>query len=466
MTKQTVDIVVRNGRIFTPTSDYLASIAVNDGKIAAIGNASSMPNADRIIDAEGLAVIPGGIDAHVHIGQPWEETNRPVYYEEDVQSATKAAAVSGITTICDMPDSMPLVTSAAVFRRKMQYWSERAYVDFGLHGGFVPGMDFRSLIPDLWKAGPAALKTFTCFSEEIWPAMRDGELLEALNVIHEVKGLAMIHAENDDMLTQNKKHLDEAGRTDFKSHLDWRPPIVEYEADRRVIFLLRETRARGMLVHTSMPEGVEEVIKARQSGQEVYVETAPHYLYLEDSDVEKRGPWVKCSPPLRDKARVLRMRRLLAEGHIDTVGSDHSPFSKEEVDAAMDNMWKAEAGMPALETMLPLLINGVNEGWISLNRVVACLCENPARIYGLYPNKGVILVGSDADIAIIDMKKKRRIRNEDLEMKCKWTPYENFTLQGTTIATIVRGKIVVENSEVVGNEGDGVFAPRMRDTQY
>jgi len=232
-----------------------------------------------------------------------------------------AAASAGITTICDMPDSMPLVTSAAIMKRKIQYWSERAYVDFGLHGGFVPGTDFRSLIPELWNAGPSALKTFTCFSEDIWPAMHDGELLEALQIIHDVEGLAMIHAENDDMLTQNKKRLEEAGRKEFRSHLDWRPPVVEYEADRRVIFLLRTTGTRGVLVHTSLPEGVEEVFRARRAGQEVYVETTPHYLYLEDKDMEKRGPWVKCSPPLRDKDRVLKIRRLLAQGHVDTVGS-------------------------------------------------------------------------------------------------------------------------------------------------
>ena len=219
----------------------MASIAIDEGRIVAIGSNSSMPNADKIIDARGLVVIPGGIDAHVHIGQPWEGTNRPVYYEEDVQSGTR----------------------------------------------------------------------------------QDG------------------------------------------------------------------------------------------TGQEVYVETTPHYLYLEDKDMEKRGPWVKCSPPLRDKDRVLRIRRLLAQEHVDTLRSDHSPFRKEEVEAAMDNTWKAEAGMPGIETILPLLINGVSEGWVSLNRVVACLCENPSRIYDDWVTEtrsedGKPMHGLNGDILVWNPVTKRR----------------------------------------------------------
>jgi dihydroorotase-like cyclic amidohydrolase len=176
--------------------------------------------------------------------------------------------------------------------------------------------------------------------------------------------------------------------------------------------------------------------------------------------MEKRGPWVKYSPPLRDKDRVLKIRRLLAQGHVDTVGSDHSPFRKEQVEAGINNIWKAEAGMPGIETILPLLINGVSEGWVSLNRIVACLCENPSRIYGFYPRKGVLQVGSDGDIVTIDMK-KRRIRDEDLKMKCKWSPFSNLTLRGTPTMTIIRGETIVENMQVIGKEGHDTFVPRI-----
>jgi dihydroorotase (multifunctional complex type) len=405
-------------------------------------------------------LLPGAIDAHVHVGQPWEKTDRPVYYAEDVESATMAAAMAGTTTICDMPDSMPLVTKASVFNRKVQFWSKRAYVDFALHGGFVPNTDFKALIPPLWKAGPTALKTFMCFSEDIWPAMHDGELFDALQVIRDVNGFAILHAENDHMLTQNKKVLDKENRKDFKSHLEWRPPIVEYEADRRATFLLRETEARGLIVHTSVPEGVHDIAHARARGQPVYVETCQHYLYLTDKDVERKGPWLKCSPPLRDKGRVLALRRQLASGLIDTVGSDHSPFYTHDIERSMSNMWKAEAGMPELETGTPLLLNGASEGWISLNRVVSCASENPARIYGLYPRKGTIQVESDADIVIVDMKRKWRVKDDDLRMKCGWSPYSGTTLRGIPIMTLVRGTPVMEDREIVGHEGHGQFQAR------
>jgi allantoinase len=455
-----VDLVLENGSIYNSETNYVASVAVDRGVIVAMGQAANMPRADRIVNARGKVLIPGAIDAHVHVGQPWEATDRPVYYAEDVQSATMAAAMAGTTTICEMPDSMPLVTNASVFKRKVSFWNKRAYVDFGLHGGFVPNSDFATLIPSLWKAGATALKTFMCFSEDIWPAMNDGELFEALKVISKVKGFALLHAENDYMLTQNKMRLDEEGRRDFKSHLEWRPPIVEYEADHRATFLLREAGARGLIVHTSVPEGVREIARARDAGQSVYVETCHHYLYLTEKDVEQRGPWVKCSPPLRDKGRVSELRRQLASGVIDTVGSDHSPFRKADVKRSESDMWSAEAGMPELETGTPLLLNGASEGWISLNRVVACACEKPAKVYGLYPRKGTIRLGAHADLVVVDMRKRWKIKDRELKMKSGWSPYNGKTLKGMPLVTIVRGKIVMEDREIVGKAGHGEFQAR------
>jgi dihydroorotase len=459
---QSVDLVIENGTIIYPETDLRESIAVDNGKIVAIGQAANMPKGDRVIDARGKMVLPGAIDAHVHVGQPWEGTKRPTYYAEDIESATLAAAMAGTTTICDMPDSMPLVTSVSVFKRKIEFWSKRAYVDYALHGGFVPNTDFEKLIPPLWNAGPTALKTFMCFSEDIWPAMLDGELYDALRVIHKVNGFAILHAENDHMLTRNKKKLENEHRVDFKSHLEWRPPIVEYEADRRAVFLLNEAKTRGLIVHTSVPEGVREVRAARANGQEVYVETCQHYLYLTDKDVERRGPWVKCSPPLRDRNRVLEIRHQLSVGEIDSVGSDHSPFKKEDVKKSEGNMWTAEAGMPELETGTPLMLNGASEGWISLNRVVATTSENPAKIYGLYPRKGTISLESDADIIIVDMKKRWKVKDSELKMKSGWSPYSGKMLRGIPILTIVRGVVVMEDREITGEQGHGKFQSRFR----
>jgi D-hydantoinase len=459
-----VDIVIENGTIYSPDREYVGSVAIDNGKIVAIGQAANMPKAERTINARGKVILPGAIDAHVHVGQPWEDSDRPTYYAEDVESATMAAAMGGTTTICDMPDSMPLVTSASVLKRKVNFWSGRAYVDFAFHGGFIPNTRFDELIPDLWRSGVTALKTFMCFSEDIWPAMLDGELFDALQVIHGVNGFAILHAENDHMLTQNKKKLDLQHRKDFKSHLEWRPPIVEYEADRRAIFLLRETGTRGLIVHTSVPEGVQEVQTARMRGQEIFVETCQHYLYLTDRDVQRRGPWMKCSPPLRDKQRLLALRCKLANGLIDTVGSDHSPFKKDDVKRSEHNMWTAEAGMPEIETGMPLMINGASEGWISLNRIVACTSENPARIYGLYPRKGTISLGADGDIIIVDMKRKWKVKDSELKMKSGWSPYNGKTLRGTPILTVVRGNVVMEQRGITGENDLGKFQPRSRRT--
>jgi dihydroorotase-like cyclic amidohydrolase len=266
------------------------------------------------------------------------------------------------------------------------------------------------------------------------------------------------------MLTHNKKKLDAEHRKDFRSHLEWRPPIVEYEADRRAVFLLRETETRGLIVHTSIPEGVREINMARSGGQDVHVETCQHYLYLTDRDVEQRGPWMKCSPPLRDKERIIELRRQLATGLVDTVGSDHSPFTKEDVKRSESDMWSAEAGMPELETGMPLMLNGASEGWITLNRITACTSEAVAKIYGLYPRKGAISVGSDADIIVVDMNAKWTVRDSELKMKSGWSPYNGKTLKGIPIVTIARGKVVVENRNFVGDRGLGRFIARAHDS--
>lgn len=461
MPSGSADIVIKNGRIFTSRYDFVASFAIDNGRITALGSDARMPNADLVIDASDKIVIPGGIDAHVHVGQPWNDSSRPVYYAEDIDHASMAAAMAGITTICDMPDSMPLVTNSMAFKQKVDYWKTNgAYVDYAFHGGFIPGSDFRALIPDLWKCGVTALKTFMCFSEDIWPAIQDGELLEALKVIHEVNGFAILHAENDDMLTYNKKKLDSASRCDYRSHLDWRPPIVEHEADRRATFMLGQAGASGLIVHTSLPEGVAEIQMAKAKGQEIFVETTPHYLYLTDNDVVRRGPWAKCSPPLRNKERVAEMRTLLAQGLVDTVGSDHSPFAKEDVEkvAGENNMWKAEAGIPGLETGLPLLINGCADGWLSIYKLVGCASENIARIYGLH-RKGRIEPGYDGDVVIIDMKREWVIRNQDLKMKCGWSPFDGMRLTGMPITTISHGTVVMKDRQIVGPKS-GRFVPR------
>jgi len=210
-----------------------------------------------------------------------------------------------------------------------------------------------------------------------------------------------------------------------------------------------------------LPETVWNVKRARLEGVQVYVETCPQYLYLTAEDVKKKGPWVKFAPPARSKETVSETWRLLQRGLIDIVSTDHAPYSKEAKEAGLKDMLAAPNGVPGLETLLPLLLTGVNEGHLGLEMLAAVVSENPARIFGIYPKKGVLLPGSDGDLVIVDLKQRKRIRNEELLTACGWSPYEGYEVVGMPTLSVIRGNVVLEEGEVVGHEGLGRFIHRL-----
>jgi len=457
----TVDLVVKNAKVYTPGGLVAGGLAVKDGKVAAISNDYSLPDADKTIDARGNVVIPGFVDEHVHMGDPYEGPGSEVAtMREDFATGTMAAAAGGVTTVIEMPDSVPLVTTVEAAKSKLEICKRKAYVDFALHGGFIPGTDYAESMRQMYDLGMTGFKTYTCFSIPEWPPCYDGDLYDALKVVHKIGAVALLHAENDFILSANEKRLKSEGRKDIKAHLEWRPPIAEIESVRRMVFFLKETRAKGLIVHTSVPEGVLEVTHAKQHGYEIYVETCPHFLFMTDQDVIKKGPWAKCAPPPRDKATVAKMWELLNRGHIDTLGSDHSPYTKDEKQAGVENIWHAGNGAANIEASLPLMMDAINKGNTTIERTVHVACENPARLFGLYPRKGTLQIGSDADFVIVDMKSKYRISNSKTKSKCGWTVYDGTVTQGEAKATFVRGSMIMQDGEIVGNQGYGQYVTR------
>jgi allantoinase len=456
-----VDLVLKNAKVWTSTGLQEGGLAVKDGKIAAIAKDYGLPAAGRTIDANGNLIIPGFVDEHVHMGDPWVGPGKEVaVMREDFAYGTMAAAAGGITTVIEMPDSMPLVTQLDVAKTKLDVCRRKAYVDFGLHGGFIPDTDYARGIKELYQFGLTGLKTFTCFSIPEWPPCYDGDLYEALKIIHDVGAVALLHAENDFILSANEKRLRNQGRTDIRAHLEWRTPVAEIESDRRMVFFLKETHAKGLIVHTSVPEGVLEVKAARDEGYEIYVETCPHFLFQTDEDVVKKGPWAKTAPPSRDKERVAKMWQLLNLGYIDTLGSDHSPYTKEEKIAGLKNIWNAGNGAASIEATLPLMLDAVNDGRTTMQRLIQVACENPAKLWGLYPRKGALQVGSDADFVVVDMKAKHKLSNDTTKSKCGWTVYDGTVTQGAPKMTFVRGSAIMQDGEIVGKQGYGQFVSR------
>ncbi len=444
-----VDMVIKNARLVSPRGITEAGVAVHDGKIVAVARDIHLPTATKIIDAKRNYVLPGLLDGHAHTFLP----------PETPATGMKAAAKGGVTTMLEMPGTQFGCFNDQEFKLKRKTMEESSYVDFCIHAGCASG--YPGELTKMHRLGSTGAKFFISSAGPKWPQTFDGEIIERFKEIASYGGLALIHAENDSILRDNQKRLRDEGRKDFAAHLEWRPRISEVEAGKRMIDYLEATKCRGMIVHTSVPETVWYSAEAKMRGAETYVETCTQYLYLSEDDVKRNGPWNKFAPPPRTKADRAELRRLLQEGWIDTIATDHAPYGKDRKEAGLEDIFEAPNGMPGLETYLPLLLNGVSEGWLTLERLSAISAERPAQIYGIYPRKGVITPGADADFVIVDMDAEKKITNNDQITACGWTPYDGLKVRGWPTMSIIRGRAVMENDEVLVKQGSGSFIPRL-----
>jgi dihydroorotase/allantoinase len=445
-----VDLVVKNSRLVSPSGVLDAGVAVKGGVVVAVARDEHLPKSDRVIDAEGNYVLPGLLDGHAHTFLP----------PETAETGTKAAAKGGVTTMLEMPGTQMGCFDIGQYMEKKAIMEKEAHVDFCIHAGCAAGYP-EGTLTEMWKAGATGAKFFISSAGPNWPQTYDGYVIDRFLELAACGGLALIHAENDSILRDNQEKLRGSGRGDYAAHLEWRPRVAEVEAGRRMIDYLKMTGCRGLIVHTSVPETVLYSAEARMDGAETYVETCPQYLYLTEDDVRKNGPWNKFAPPPRTKADRAELRKLLQAGWIDTVATDHAPYGRESKEAGLDDIFKAPNGVPGLETYLPLLLNAVNEGWLSIERLTAVSSEKPAMVYGVYPRKGALKVGSDADMVIVDMKRSAKLSNEDQITACGWTPFDGMTVKGWPTCSIIRGNMVMEDDEVLSEKGSGKFIPRL-----
>jgi dihydroorotase (multifunctional complex type) len=457
-----VDTLITNAKIVMFNDIIDSSIAVSGGKIIAISKKLVIRDAEKIVDAGDNLVIPGAIDCHVHL-EPYEEHPGG----EDFTSGTAAAAVGGVTTIGLMPPSILLTENQESFQKNKTAYSDKSFIDYCMLGAFSGGenKDFSKFIPELWEQGAIALKGYMHnHRPDRWlKACYDGEMLWALEQIAKVGGIANVHCENESMQSWNREKLLEKGLTDADAYLKFSPPIVEYEAGKRFMYLCKEKGARGLMVHTSLPELVVEAEEEKRCGHKLYVETCPHYLYFTEDDLREKGAWFKCAPTLRDKNRVNKMWKMLDRGYLDTIASDHVPTPRSLIENAQKkgDLFTGAGGMPHVEHVVNAVLNGVNKGWANLFSVVEALTSKPAKIYGLYPKKGVIQVGSDADLIIVDMKKENKVTPENLITKAGWSSFEGMKLKGVPVLTMVRGEIIAQNQEIIEKPGYGKFVPRL-----
>ncbi len=482
------DLIVKGGLVVLEDGPVEADLIVRGGRIAAItavgegaspraaANGGPSPGtasgaaAPEVIDARGLIVLPGAIDTHSHLNDPG------LTESEDFFTGTASAAAGGVTTVLEHPLTVPLVADRASFEAKLAEARKKAVVDFALWGAAVPSSLGR--LAELARAGAIGLKSFMSYSPEI-PALDGRGLLEAMTELAPLGLVHGLHCESEDLAEFYTGRLKAAGRRDPLAYPEGRPEIVELDAIRRAVLLQAATGAKVHVCHTSIASGVREVTEARRRarklaagdgavrvgapapGRALTVETCPHYLVLTQETLAEHGPYAKCGPALRSRANVEEMWELLAAGEIDCVGSDHATYTFAEKDVGKGDIWAAPAGVTGIQTMVPLLYSeGVARRQVlSLARLAALVATNAARIFGLYPRKGAIRPGADADLVLLDPAARWTVSPETLFYKMKWTPYMGWTLRGRIRRTIVRGRTVYRDGEITAQPGTGEFLP-------
>ncbi len=459
---QRFDLVVRNGTVVTAADVTRCDIGIVSGKITALG--TSLAEGVDEIDATGRLVLPGGIDSHCHLDQP---EYLGAVCADDFLSGTISAACGGNTTVMPFATAVRGNSMRAVvddYRRRAE---DKAVIDYAIHL-IVTDAGERALgqeLPALIKDGYTSLKIYLTYEGF---KLDDIETLRVLEVARREGALVMVHAENDDCVRWLTEKLVLAGRTSPEFHAASRPMPVEREATHRAITLAEVADVPVLIVHVSGREAMEQIDWAQSRGLRVFAETCPQYLFLSEEDLAGpncEGAKYICSPPPRDKANQEHIWRGLQRGIFQVFSSDHSPVRFAGADGKLPDgggtpFTRIANGVPGLAARLPLLFSeGVNGGRLGLTEFVALASTNAAKIYGLYPRKGTIAVGSDADLAIWHPDREVVIRHELLHDNVDYTPYEGMKVKGWPEITISRGEVVWRDGALVGRPGRGHYLP-------
>ena len=432
---ENVDLVIHGGIIVSPDAEYRASIAVKDGRIHAIGAREAMPAANEILDASGMHILPGAIDVHVHFRDPGYP------HKEDFGSGTAAAAFGSVTTVFDMPNTVPTIATAEALAAKHRIASEKAYVDYGLYA--VLGEESIDHIPELIEGGIIGFKCYMGNTFGRIPSPTTGAMLEAFEIVAPTGKRISLHAETNSIMERREARLRAAGRTEPLAHLASRPAVVAVEAVARAAILAEWTGARIHVLHISSAAELRPLAEAKARGVEITGETCPHYLLLSETDYEKSGGVVRVNPPVRETPNQQPLWDALMDGTIDMVATDHAPHTPEE--KTRNDIWTVDCGFPGVETQMPLMLTEVNRGRATIKDYVRWSAENPAKTWGLYPRKGTLTVGSDADIAIVDMKRPWMIDDAKIQSRSKISPWQGWQATALPIHTIVRGRFVMKD---------------------
>jgi dihydropyrimidinase len=451
-----MELLIKGGTVVTATESFPADVAVDGGKIVAIGRDLAV-NAEKVVDATGKLVLPGALDAHTHMAMPFGGTVSPDSY----LAGTRAAVCGGVTTIFDYPVQHKGETILGLIGSKKEVLEKEACCDYAFHC-CITDLNGGEILDEIEQAVEEGITSFKCFLVYKKEGMMvdDGMLARLLLRAKELGAMINVHAENPDLIDLRTEQYLKEGKTSAWYHYMSRPEFVEAEADKRVVHWASHLDTPVYIVHMADKEGLEACIKAKSEGHDILVETCPQYLEF-TCDVYKRedGRNFVCSPPMKGQESQDALWTAIKSGMIDTVATDHCPFQSYEKDWGKDDFTKIPNGCAGVENLYPYMLDAANSGKITFERAVELCSTNVAKIFGC-DNKGAIAVGKDADIVIYDKDKDFTISVSNMHSDYDHTIWEGKKLHGYPVQTYLRGKLVYDNGDFVGTPGMGDYVKR------
>ncbi len=436
--QQTVDLVIHGGKVVSDQAVIEASIAIRGQTIVAIGSDDAMPPATERFDATGLHILPGAIDSHVHFRDPGYA------HKEDWGTGSAAAACGGVTTVFDMPNTNPPTGTLDALALKLKN-AAISHVDYGIHA--LLDEDNIDQLEALIDAGATSFKCFMGNTFGNLPAPSDGAILEGFEILARRGIRCTVHAENPSIMARRQARMETAGRADRHAHLAARPEVCEIEAIGRAIAFAEWTGARLHIAHHSAADSLYLLRDAKRRGVDVTAETCPQYLLLNTHDMTRLGSVLRVNPPIRDERHNAPLWDALVEGVLDMIATDHAPHAPDE--KTRERIWNCDCGFPGVETQMPLMLTEISKGRATIMDYVRWSAVNPAKAWGLYGTKGVIAPGAHADFAMVDLAREAVIANEKLHSRSKLTPWNARPVKGVPIHTMVRGRFVMRDRELI-----------------
>lgn len=439
-----VDLLVKDVRLPHEGELVEGNLLVDDGKI--VGISKSEPESDFTYEGENNILLPGGVDIHVHFRDPDENP------AEDFESGSRAAAHGGITTIADMPNTHPPVTDAGRLREKRKIALKKSLIDFSLYGGL--GEKTIGNAAELEKEGVVAIKTFMTSRFPDVAAPNTETIRKIMTDVSKTRLPLMIHAEDVGLIEKRET----TKPIDFCLN---RPSRVESGAAARICELARQLGARVHLVHLSSKATMDILRKYKAIGAKVSGETAAKYLTLTMDEMKRRGPYAKVDPPLRTKEDIQGLKAAIEDDIVEIIASDHAPYPREEKEKGHEKIDLAPSGVPGVETTIPCMFDLFLKGEFTLSKLLEVLCVKPAKLVGLYPKKGALRIGSDADFVILNPREEFEVKRESLLTETHESPFIGKSFSASPVATFSRGELIIEDHELVGHPGRGEFLSRL-----